>query len=489
MTIISVIPNSNKVPGQYTRVSLGVGPRAGGAGVNDVVLFGNKTASGTMALETEYQVFDEDEVRGLAGAGSELWWMFLFARLANPGATLRIIAVTESGGTAASGTLAFSGTATSAGTVGLTVMGEEIQIPFASGDPATTVAATVNTYIGYQGDWPVTGGVATSTVTMTAKNIGPRGNYIRFRVRIIEGTGITVVPSASYLAAGATSDDPQTAIDAMDGVRRRFLVAPYQDATNLAKFKSHIDAQDEPLIGNRRVFVSASIDSLANTTTVATGLNFSRGQVAWLYLADVPPACLAAAVASLRSGLEQNDAATNFDGLTVDGLIPHFNTAERPSSSELDSALNNGISPLASTRSGEVYIVRSVTSKSQDASAKPDFRVLDTHKVTVPDFIADDIELQLADTFSGFKASGDPPEGQSPPVGVCTPAMVKDLVYARLKLHERENGLLDSGSVDANLQGLVFELSQISAGRFNGVIPLDVIELAHQFAQDIRQIG
>jgi phage tail sheath gpL-like len=489
MTIKSIIPNSNKVPGQYTRVSLGVGPRVGGAGANDVVLFGNKTSAGTMSVETEYEVFDEDEVRGLAGDGAELFWMFKFARAANPGASLFIIAVTESAGAAATGTITLAGTATSAGTIGVTVMGEEIEIPFADGDTATAAAAVVNTYIGYEGDWPVTSGAAAAVVTLTARNLGPRGNFLRFRVRIIDGTGLTVAASSTYLAGGATSDDPQNAIDVMDGVRRRFLVAPYSDATQLAKFKSHIDAQDEPLIGNRKVFVSGSLDTVANTTTLAIGLNFTRGQVAWLYNSDVPPSCLASSIAAYRAGEEQNDAATNFDGKNVAGMIPHWASSERPSASELDSALNNGVTPFASTRSGEVFIVRSVTTKSQDPNAKPDFRVLDTHKVAVPDFIAEDIELQIGDTFSGFKASQDPPEGQTPPVGVVTPAMVKDLVYARLRFHETENGLLDSGSVDANIDGLVFELSKVADGRFNGVVPLDVIELAHQFASDIRQIG
>jgi phage tail sheath gpL-like len=489
MAITSVIANSNKVPGVYIKVSLGVGARAGGSDVLYVVLFGNKTSSGTMALETEYDCFSEDEARSLAGAGSELFWMFRHAIAANPGVAVKLMAVTASAGTAASGTITVANAATSAGTIGVTVMGEEIEIPFASGDASTAVAAAINTYVNNKSDWPVTAGVSSSVVTLTARHAGPRGNFIRFRCRVITGTGTTVTASAAALASGATSDDPQTALDAQQGVRRRFLVSPYSDATQLAKFQSHVGAQDEPEAGNRKVLVAGSLDTLANTTTLATGRNFARGQMAWLENSDVPPACLAAALAAFRAKNESVDAAHNYDGEVLPGLLPHYSKSDIPSNTELDSALNNGITPLTSTNSGEVVIVRSITMKSQDSAGKPDFRVLDTHKVSVPDAIADDLEVQLADNFAGMKASQDPPEGESPATGVCTPSMVRDLLYGRLKTFETSNGYLDSGSVDAWADTLRVELSTVAAGRFNMVVPVDVIELAHQFAPDIRQIG
>lgn len=60
MTLASVIPSSNKVPGTFLKVSLGVGPRSSGASPRHVVLVGNKTTSGSMALLTEVDCFSED---------------------------------------------------------------------------------------------------------------------------------------------------------------------------------------------------------------------------------------------------------------------------------------------------------------------------------------------------------------------------------------------------------------------------------------------
>lgn len=489
MALTSIIANSNKVPGTYLKVSLGVGARSGGDNPQHVVCLGNKMSTGSMSVETEYDCLSEDDARTLAGARSELFWMVRAALKANPGVNLKIMAVAESAGAKASGTITVTGTATSAGTIGVEVHGEEIQIPFSNGDANTAVATAINTYVGYMTDWPVTSGVSSNVVTLTAAQKGPRGNYTRFRARVIDGTGITLAVSGAALTSGATSDDPQNCLDALAGVQRRFLVSPYQDSTNVAKFKTHVDAEDEPLIGHRKLVVAGSLDSLANTTTLATALNFPRVQYVWQENSDVPPSMVAAAFASLRAGYESSDAAHNYDGNVVPGLYPHYAVADIPTASELASALNNGITPLTSTNSGEVVCVRSITTKSQDGSGNPDYRVLDTHKVSVMDAIAEDWSVAFADRFAGFKASQDPADGESPPPNVATPALVKDLAYSRLKFFESELGYLDLGSVDANVDKLVVQLSGSVSGRFDMSAQIDVIELAHQFAADLRQIG
>jgi phage tail sheath gpL-like len=489
MTIASIIPSSNKVPGTYLKVSLGVGPRSSGASPRHVVIFGNKTSAGTIVAATETDCFSEDDARTLGGPRSELFWLAKAAITAYPGVRLKLMAVTEAG-TAATGTAVFTGTATSAGTVGVTVLGEEVEVAVASGDTATVVGAAVATAVTNKADWPLTAANVTGTVTFTAANTGPRGNFLAVRARIIAGTGISVTPpSGGYLGSGATADDPQTALDAIAAVRRRYLVAPYSDATQLGKFKTHTDAEDEPLIGHRKQVIFGSLDTLGNATTLATGLNFSRMQCAWQEKSDLTPGMLAAGLAAQRAFQESVDTAHNYDGEVITGFRPHYAKADIPTSTELDSALNNGITPLSSSDAGDVFIVRSITTKSRDSGGLPDYRVLDTHKVAVSDEIADRFELGFADRFAGFKADNNPPEGEAPPPGVVTPAMCTDLAYEILNEAEDGDGLLASGSVEARKGEIIFELSTISQGRFNGVVPIDVIEHAHQFACDIRQIG
>lgn len=491
MTLQSVIANSNKVPGTYLKVSLGVGARSAGDSTKFVLIIANKTSAGTGVVETEYDIFSEDEARTLGGAGSEAFLMCRAALRAWPGVAIKLMLATASGGTAASGTIVFASTAGAAGTVQVTCIGETIEVAVASGDAHTVTSVAVAAAINDQTDWPITASESSGTVTCTAKIAGPRGNQISVRARLVDVTTMTVTPpSGGYLASGATDDNHQNVLDAQATLRRTFIATPAQDATQLARYRTHVNTQDDPEVGHRKQVIWASLDSLANTTTVATGLNAERMCCAWMYTSDWTAGMIAAAVAAIRAREESNEAATNYDGMTVPNLPAHYTKANIPTNTQQASALNNGISPITSTTTGEAAIVRLVTNKSQDSASNPDYRVLDVHKVSVPDFVADDLEVGVpAEFVDSPKASDNPPEGQSPAPRVTTPDMVRDFLISRLFRAERELGLLDSGSVEANLGNLHVELSKVAKGRFNASIPLDVVELFHQAAIDVRQIG
>jgi phage tail sheath gpL-like len=500
MALTSIIANDNKVPGTYIRVSLGAGARSAADSTQHVVLFGNKTSDGSMVVETEYDCFSIDEARSLAGNKSELACMAEQALLANPGCSLKLMAITESAGTKASATITIGGaaTATTAGTVEVSVRGRVIEVGFAAGDTLATIATAVRDAINNMTFWPVVASVASAVVTVTAANFGPRGNFISLRTRIIEsGTGITSTASAGYLASGATSDSPATALAVQAGLRRKFLVCPYSDSTNIGSFKSHVDAQDEPEIGARKWVICATHETIANTTTLATGINFPRVQLAWMRNSDMTPGEIAAGVAAFRAMQESTAPRFNYDGVIIPGFLPHYSKSDIATNSQLKAALNNGITPLATVGAGEVNFVRCITTKSQDTTGKPDYRVLDIHKVVVPDYAADVFEVGYPDRFGGMAASDDPAEGKLPPADVATPSIVRDYVFEVLNALEGEGsdslgiigGLLDLGSVAANEKQVIVELSKISQGRFNINSPINVIELAHQFAHEIRQTG
>lgn len=510
----SVIPQGFKVPGVFIKVSLGVGQRAAGDSPRTVVVFGNKTSAGVGAVETEYDITSEDDAVAYAGNGSEAHLGCKAALTANPAVALKLMLVTESAGSFATGTLAFTGPATASGTVYIEcTSGAQIEVPYDSGESAATIGARAVTYTNNVPSLPITA-AGTTTMTATAKNRGPRGNHIALRARVTLGTGVGVTPPVSgFLTGGTTSDDPQTALDVQTAYRRGFLVAPYDDATQIAKFKTHVDAQEEPLAGNRKQVVFGSIADLASCTTLAVGVNFPRLQCVWMERADQTPLMMAASVAAVRALREATDPAYNFDGDIISGLKPHYAPGDVPNQTELNNALNNGITPLTSVGSGEVALVRSITCKSQQ-SGLPDFRVLDTHKVTTSDYMGDVAELAFADRYGGFKASDNYPEGEQPPPGVVTPAMCEDLMFEILNAAEGngtagmasgadddaqaepdfapvvvKGGLLNAGSVRLLRKSVRAELSKIDVGRFNMTMPIDIIEGAHQFGTDVRQVG
>lgn len=484
--IASIIGTSIKVPGAYVKVTLGVGVQSAAAGAKRVMLFGNKTTAGTATVETSYPVTSVDDARTLFGAGSELFLMCKAALDAYPAITLFATPITASAGTAATGTIAFVGTATADGAYVITVLDENVQVAIDSGMTATQVGDAVAAAINAKTDWPLTAANVTGTVTLTARHAGPRGNYLRARST---GTvpGITSTHIAGYLTSGATSDDPANALDAIAPTRYHVLVAPYQTATELGDFKAHVDNASGPLEGKRCRWIAGSIDTYANTVTVATTLNDSRGQIAWHYNGWQPPSIVAAVLAAETVEAYERDRAANTDGLRLRGLTPQPSLADKPTFTEVNGALNNGITPI--DHDGTLcHLVRNVTSRSQNSAGAPDFAVIDVHYVEVADAVADDVVVNFANTFAEFKLDTDV-AGEVPEPGVATPNTVRDFIFSRLKFYARGGGgPLWLSNVDVLAESLVVEADGAVAGRVNASIPIDPVELLHQGAFDVRQL-
>lgn len=498
MALNTVIPLDDRVPGFYFRALFAQGPRSAGANARALVLFGNKRSGASMLTDIEYPCASESDAETIAGTGSELALMARAAFLAYPGATVKLMAMTESAGASASGTITFTASTPSAGTVGVSCIGEEILVPVATTDTATTIATAVAAAINQKPKWPVTATSALGVVTITCKNTGPRGNHIQFRARVVEGTGTTAAVSGSgFLTGGTTSDNPQNCLDAQLPVYRTYLVCPYQDSTNINLFRAHVDAAEEPEADNRKLVVAASVDTPGNAQTVATAVNFPRVQLAHMEKSDWTPAMLASAVAAHRARYESLDPAHNFDMSVVPGIPPHYSPSDFPTRTELKSMLNNGVTPLSTAGAGQVVVVTSCTTKSQDANGRPDPRVYDTHKVVVTDYACAVLQQAFADEFGGFKLSADPAEDELPPSKVFVPRMGEDLIGEILTAMEGDGGgrfgvfggLLDIGSVERNRERMQVALNSMAVGRFDAFVPLDPVELLHQGGFEVAQEG
>ena len=143
MTLASVIDSSYKVPGSFVAISLGAGARSPGTGAMKVLLVGNKSAAGTGNVNQVYEVAGKDDVKLLAGQGSELHRMAIAIFKANPIASVSIVIVTAAG-TAATKTFTVAGTTASVdGAVEVWIAGERVIAPISIGDTPTLAAAAI----------------------------------------------------------------------------------------------------------------------------------------------------------------------------------------------------------------------------------------------------------------------------------------------------------------------------------------------------------
>lgn len=487
----SVISNSNRVPGLYLRMSFGVGARSSAQTTKRVLLFGNKLSSAPAPLETETPVFGIDDAATKVGRKSELYMECVAAFTAWPNATVSVLPVEEADGTAATGTIEITGSAATRGnTLRTWLYGRMIQTGIAVGDDPTDVAANHVADINDDPDLPVSAANVAGLITLTFAHEGTRGNHVRYRSELVDSAGGLTASrfSAAYFSSGATSDDPQNAIDAIEHKHDAYLAIPYDnvDQSQIAKFVDWLEAQDEPEVGNRSVGVCAETVALATATATPAANNAERLQVAWMRRASWTPGMIAAAVATTRARREGINPAHNHNGEELVGMPGPTKGDKRPEDTELMAAINAGLTPVITSPDGTVRILKSITSKFQDASGNPDYRVHDTHKVAVCDTFANDLEVRVNDTHAKNRAGAEADYPDGVPEGITTEELLKDTVVTLQREYQSPLGRLQN--VEALIANTIID-PPTEGGRFNGSIPLDVIELFHQGAFDVRQVG
>ncbi len=411
---------NDPVPGAYLEVNFAQGDAAGSGSPIEVLLIGNKTSGGSATVDTVVYGPDsivtlqtETDAINLFGAGSELHRMFRRFTKVNRDTTLRAIAVTESAGAQATGTYRFVGTATAAGSARLYLDEEYAEIAIDNLDISSDVATDMAAEINKKTHWPVTA-AATATgiwgfVTLTAKQRGTRGNDIRYMPQISPSIGMSV-PTATDLAmsGGTTADSSTTALSTINPQKYYYIVSAANDATQLGALVTQIGTQAAPTTGIRQRAIAGSVDTISNTNTLATGRNSARAEIVWSEKSPWTPAELAADHAAKVTLFETKpNPRTNFAGFGNDAVTAPYHLVPRPrldsaipSRTNLKSALNNGVSPIAVNPNGSTYLVNRITTRSLNGSTN-DYRIRDAHKVTICDFFGDDLLAKAALNFAG----------------------------------------------------------------------------------------
>lgn len=490
------------VPGYVGDTKLSAGRLTGGGLPKRVLVVGNKTAAGSDTADSSppRRLFNEDDADTYFGIGSEVSRM-AYAALLVPGSEVWAIANADPGGTAATLTVTFTGTAGSAGTYSVWICGVECAISITSGDTVTAMATAVTNAINAQLRLPVTAVSAVGVVTITHRNTGVRGNFIYVRqssatpcttttVALAGGTPVTggVVP----MSGGATADVITTVRSILFSTWFHRIAVAHSDATNLAAWETHIDAVSGPLEGHPCQFIVGWNGAYSEVSPLAaTTMNTGRGQMLWMLYGETPPSEMAASFAAERAVAEQGDPNRAYDNFPLRGVAPHSQSGDIPQRTTKVTALQNGVVPVT-TEDNKALIVRSITTKCLLGSV-PDYRTLDSNQVTVPDEIRGDIGILWTTEWvvGNPRVADDPQEGQPDrPRGVGTPTMWKQYAQARLKDWESgvavSSGLPQIIDVDANppLAGFDSIAKRIMSG-----LPVIPAPNQHQIGVQVQQVG
>ncbi len=253
------------------------------------------------------------------------------------------IGLTDNGsGVAATGTIAFSGTASAAGTLTVyidSIRNGKYELSVASGDTATSIGAALTTLITANTYSPVSAVNTTGSVALTATNDGTQGNTIGIK---IDGTVAGITTTLTAMASGATNPTLTALFDPVADKRYTSIIYPAEWGTStLTTFTEARFNVDNKIIDG--VGIVCKNATYADSNTALDALNqktlayipnaliaSSTHKGGAIFESPIVIAAYAAAYRELRLTVGANVSTITTNGQSIGGNffggIPYHNT-------------------------------------------------------------------------------------------------------------------------------------------------------------------
>jgi phage tail sheath gpL-like len=508
--VLTGVDASTFTPGHYLEINFARGVASGFGGIYGILIVANKLSSGTATADTKVYTPDgdvpcatEDDVATLGGNGSEAHRVWRRVSRALQGVNtipIRVLFVTQSVGAQAAITITLATNAAVACTLRIWCTDQFVEVPIASGDTPSTVAAAAVLKINAQLEWPITAANTSGALTLTAKQNGPRGNDIKVQANIISNQGapgmtLDSATASTALTGGTTADSNTTALATALAQRHRYIVPAANDATQLGAVKTQVNTQALPATGNTQVIIAGYSGTVGNATTLATGLNAARVELAWQKSSDLTPAELAGAWAGCIARFEAAKRPRprhNFNGFGnsedtgAAWTIPAPRSGAAPTPAEVESALHNGITPIGANQNGTSYVVKRITTRSLNGSTA-DYRIRDAHKVAILDFWADKARTRIATAYDGKDIGDDPPPNTAPDPDVVTRSQFRSLLQDLIQ-EDADNGQIDRAAVKRVKEGVTVLRASSPSTRLTARVPFETIDILDSTATAVDQV-
>jgi phage tail sheath gpL-like len=484
------IPSSDRYPGFTAELHFGAGKQSPAAAPRKTIIAAYGNATSTM-----HRVYgphsSADDVATQHGSGEELHIGAIAFFEEYPDGVLYTVEYAEAGGGAACAkTITAAGAAGVGGTLSLFINGRLVQVTITAAMTAAQAATAIITEVNKHVSLPVTAGAGVNPedAKLTWKWKGPQGNQFTFRYSVESIT--TQTYSIATTTAGATDGDPTACLDALIETDYDYLVTGVDHATattGIGTFVAEVNERAGPTIGLRGCLIFGFIGTVSDSVTLATGRNAHRVQMVYDRGTDMLTVEMAAKEAGMRARYEQDDPTANMVG-PVRGAFTvwrgPFTASDKLSRTEAKNLLNSGVTPIRYTPQGIAYHVRPITTRSQDANGGPDYRTFDVIKVTMLDWMADELASDFPVRFPDYKLQ--PTAGGPLAANVADERLIKSWINGYL-LQYQKNGWVKN--VEANQDNLVVTISTVTTGRASAKIPVDVIDLFAQLDADLYQVG
>jgi len=381
------------------------------------------------------------------------------AALANdPLGELWAMPVEMTGGTAAAGQIAVSGTSTEAGQLSLYIAGTRVAVDVASGTAAAAVAtaiAAAGTAAESDRTMPMdVGAAAGSNVPVTARHAGVLGNQLDLRINHAGPAGGEATPAGLTITltqptGGAGQPDLSTLVAALNDEEWDAIVVPYTDATSLSAIQTLMSDTAGRWSDASQAYGhvwSAKADTAANLVSFGGARNNQHQTVFGLYASPSPVWRQAAAYAAAAHQALKADPSRPVQALAVNGILAPLEQS-RFSRANRQSLLTSGVATVVGLRDGTVQIERAVTTYQTNKYGQPDQSYLDAHRMYQLMAITRSLKTFVTQTYPRHTLADDGTRA-GPGTAVVTPRLIKGALVTHYEALERA-GLVDDATAFA----------------------------------------
>lgn len=466
-------PGTLRRPGVYSEVDNSAAVRGSQAVTYRRLLLGQKLSGGTAVANTLIRVTSKAQADTLFGAGSMLSGM-VAAALAQDGFTdLQVMPLADNaGGTAATGTLTFTGPATENGTAYLMIAGRAVSVGITSGDTATQVATAVAAAINADTSLPVTATSALGVVTVTYRHKGLCGNDIDMRANYYYGqalpTGIALTVAA--MSGGATNPVLTTAIANLGDEWLHVWANPYTDSTSLAAIKTELTARFQWDREIEAQCYSVKRGSMGDITALTEIQNNPHLTIVMGNDEPMPSYEKAAETASIAARFAGIDPARPLQNLPYVWCLPPA-SGDRFTNEERNLLLFDGAGVTKVDAGGVMNAERLITTYIETAAGAPDVSYLDCETMFTLMYIRHDWRDYILRKYPRHKLANDGTRyGNGQPV--MTPNVMKAEAIVKFREWE-ELGLVEN--IDDFKENLISERNVSDANRLDLLLPPDLV--------------
>lgn len=430
------IPSNLRVPFMYHEFDPS---RANTGSIRQMIMvWGQRLSTGTVAEATPVIVTRPEQGEEFFGRGSQLSHTINYLFKTNPTVLVMAIALDDlPAGVAATGNIAFTGSASTSGTLEVSVADEMVRVGVAVNDTQDAIATAVAAAITAETDFPVTAqvdGGNTNQVNLTARHKGEYANDFTIDVRFSAVTQPTApVVTPTQMSGGTGNPDITAAIAAMGDEWYNWLICPWTDAANMALLEAELVSRFGP---TRQIGARAFI-AYRGTYGGMQGFGDSRNcphvTCMGTGLAPQPPYIWAAVNAGVASASLAIDPSRQLSSLVLPFIKPPAVDDRLTKIPERNLLLQDGISTYSVDAAGNVLIEAQITMYQENSQGVGDDSML---YINVPELF-DRYRYEKRVLFAPHARDKLADDGNNLPTGqpIMTPKKAKGMLlnhYRRL---------------------------------------------------------